>query len=157
MFNPTRVLAALLIVLGLGTGSAFAAGGGGDSSSTPKDPKYLEAKGLVEDGQYGPAIPLLEQVVASDPKNADAFNYLGYSLRKSGDKDGALANYQKALAIDPEHLGANEYLGELFLEMGKLAEAEQRLEVLDGACFFGCDEYYELKDKIQKFKTSQSS
>jgi len=157
MLDLTRILAALLIVLGLGTGSAFAAGGGGDGDKESKDPKYLEAKGLVEDGQYAQAIPLLEQIVASDPKNADAFNYLGYSQRKSGDKDAAMANYQKALALQPEHLGANEYLGELYLELGKLAEAEQRLEVLDSACFFGCDEYYELKDKIEKFRTNQSS
>ena len=36
--------------------------------------------------------------------------------------------------------------------MGDLAKAEERLEVLDDACFWGCDEYRELKAEIEEYK-----
>lgn len=135
--------------------SAVASGAfamGSDSSDKPADPNYAAAKQLIEDGKYAEAIPLLEKVVAGDDQNANAFNYLGYSNRKLGNHDAALAHYQKALAIEPSHRGANEYLGELYLTLGDLPKAEERLDVLDGACFFGCDEYTELKEAIAAYK-----
>ncbi len=60
--------------------------------------------------------------------------------------------YQKALAIKPDHRGANEYIGELYLETGKPAKARERLKVLDSACFFGCEEYDELKAAIAAYE-----
>ena len=97
-------------------------------------------------------VQLLQKVLESEPENADAYNYLGYSHRQLGKTDEAVGFYQKALALDPDHLGANEYLGELWLQVGDLPKAEQRLEVLDGACFFGCDQYYKLRDAIRAHK-----
>ena len=52
------------------------------------------------------ALPLLQQVVAKEPKNADAYNLLGYATRKSGDPNGSLQYYNYALTLDPKHLGA---------------------------------------------------
>ena len=54
--------------------------------------------------------------------------------------------------MSPKHRGANEYLGELYLETDQLAKAEERLKVLDGACFLGCEEYDDLKEAIEKYK-----
>ena len=68
--------------------------------------------------------------------------------------DQALDAYQKALAIDPEHLGANEYLGELYLQTGDLAKAKERLETLDDVCIFGCDEFDDLKQAIKAYEAS---
>ena len=99
-------------------------------------------------GNYAAALPLLQKVVAKNARNADAWNFIGYSHRKLRRLDQALVAYQKALAIKPDHRGANEYIGELYLETGKLAKAKQRLNVLDSACFFGCEEYDELKAAI---------
>lgn len=141
----------------LASGGAYGMGSDSGSSDKPKDPNYAAAKQLVEDGKYAEAIPLLEKVVAGDDKNADAFNYLGYSNRQLGNNDVALTHYQKALAIEPRHRGANEYLGELYLTLGDLAKAEERLDVLDGACFFGCDEYTELKNAIAEYKAKAGS
>ena len=138
---------ALTVAIGFAVVPANAAGW--DSKPADKqDPNYVEAKKLMDAGDFTGAVPLLEQVVAADPKDADAFNYLGFSQRKSGDRDGALVNYRKALVLEPEHRGANEYLGELYLEMGEVDKAKERLEVLDDACFFGCDEYRDLKEAI---------
>ena len=63
--------------------------------------------------------------------------------------------YKKALAIDPDHRGANEYLGELYLQTGDLAKARVRLDKLDGICFFGCEEYDDLKRAIKAFEAAQ--
>lgn len=144
----TLVLAALS---GLAPDTALAAGGGG-SSATTQSGDYRQARALIDDGDYAAALPLLRQVVAREPNNADAYNELGFAQRKLGDREAALLNYRKALAIDPEHLGANEYLGELYLEMGDLVQARERLAALDRACFFGCDEYSELKAAIEDYE-----
>lgn len=149
------VLAGLL----LAAGPALSAGGGssgGDGGGYQGDKDYMEAADLAQKGQFEQAIPLLEKIVAKNPESADAYNYLGYSHRKLGQFDLALVNYQTALKLQPQHRGANEYLGELYLEMGDLTKAEERLAVLDNACFFGCEEYSELKEAIEDYKTRQS-
>ena len=64
----------------------------------------------------------------------------------------ALKFYQQALDIKPKHKGANENLGELYLETNHLQKAEQRLTVLDDACTFKCKEYKELQAAINKYK-----
>src|SRR3546814_17012482 len=69
------------------SGGAYAMGGGSDDGGAAKaDPNYAAARQLVEAGKYAEAIPLLEQVVATDAKNADALNYPGYSNRPPATK-----------------------------------------------------------------------
>ncbi|HTQ74560.1 MAG TPA: tetratricopeptide repeat protein [Burkholderiales bacterium] len=94
-----------------------------------------------------------------DTGSADWNNLMGYSLRKSPNPDfaGAEKFYDKALRIDPRHLGALEYSGELYLQTGDLARAEQRLAALDKACFFGCSEYSDLKKAIAQYKAGKTS
>ena len=142
---------------GLAAGPAQAMGSSDSESAKAVNPDYAAGRQLVEDGKYAEAIPLLEKAVAADAKNADALNYLGYSNRQLGNHDAALDHYQAALAIEPRHRGANEYLGELYLTLGDLPKAEERLKVLDDACFFGCDEYTELKNAIAAYKTKAGS
>jgi len=147
-------------VLGLSI-AAFAAGGGGggESMSTatakPADPNFAQAKALTEAGQYAAAMPLLQQVVAKDPRNADAYNLLGYATRKSGNPQGSLQYYNQALTLDPKHLGAHEYVGEAYLMLDRLPEAEQHLARLDSICLFGCTEYRMLKSAIAGYKAGR--
>ncbi len=150
MKSALALVIALVVVAGFVAAPVNAASW--DSKPADKqDPKYVEAKKLVEAKNFAGAVPLLEQVVTADPKDADAHNLLGYSQRKSGNPEAALGNYQKALALQPDHRGANEYLGELYLEMGELDKAKERLDVLDSACFFGCDEHRDLKKAISAY------
>jgi tetratricopeptide (TPR) repeat protein len=114
MANIVRIVGLIVIGLAVAAGPAFAAGGGGGSSAPPPDPNYTKARTLIDAGSYADAIPLLQKVVVAKPKSADAFNYLGYSHRKIGQFDAAIKNYQRALELQPKHLGANEYLGELY-------------------------------------------
>jgi Flp pilus assembly protein TadD len=151
-------LVACLAALALGpTGSAFAAGGGGQDSviSKPADPNYTRAKAMIEARDYRGAFPILQQVVAKDAKNADAYNLMGYATRKSGDARGSLQFYQQALAIDAKHLGAHEYIGEAYLMLDQPAEAERHLARLDSLCVFGCTEYRMLKTAIANYKAGR--
>lgn len=144
----------LAVVLGMILAPAPVLAVGGDDDA-PKNTEYGKAVTLIKAGKYQSAIPLLEKAAAKDPKNADVQNYLGYSHRKLKRFDVALKHYHAALRIAPKHRGANEYLGELYLQTGKLAKAEERLEVLDSACFLGCEEYSELKKAIADYKAGK--
>jgi tetratricopeptide (TPR) repeat protein len=72
-----------------------------------------------------------EEVVAVLPQNADAWQMLGYARRMTDDLKGAFDAYWKALAIDPAHPGAHEYLGEAWLKAGKLDQAKAELAFLE--------------------------
>ena len=139
-----------ILALGASTGWAMDT----DNSSKPSEPPGDYELGLkeVRAGNYALALPFLQKVVAKDAENADAWNYIGFSQRKLKRYDEAMTAYNKALAIKPDHRGANEYIGELYLETGKLALAKERLKVLDSACFFGCEEYDELKAAIAAYE-----
>jgi tetratricopeptide (TPR) repeat protein len=147
-------------VLGVSV-TAFAAGGGGGGGSMdaappkPSDPNYTQARTLIEAKSYAAALPLLQQVVTKDPRNADAFNLLGFATRKSGNPQASLQYYTQALALDPKHLGAHEYIGEAYLMLDQLPQAEQHLARLDSICLFGCTEYRVLKSAIANFKAGR--
>ena len=147
-------LAATLLVLTLAAPGQTLAAGGDDDDSAPQS-EYSLAKQALKDGDYGVAIDKLTRLHEEDPKNADVLNLLGYGNRKAGNFDQARGYYLQALAIEPKHRGANEYLGELYLEVEQLDKAEERLAMLDKACWLGCGEYTDLKESIAKYKTDK--
>ena len=144
--------ALLLLTLAAAATPAFADGGGGGRESRLQP--YQE---LIEGKQYQQAIDELGKALEKKPKDADLLNLVAYSHRQLEHFETALDYYLQALEIKPKHRGANEYLGELYLQMGDLQKAEQRLEVLDDACFFGCDEYDELKQAIEEYRQRNPS
>lgn len=150
--NTTDMRFASVILLGLLVAPVAALAAGSDSTPEPAQvDAYKQAKELIEDEKYAKAIPLLQQSIKEKGEYADALNLLGYSNRKLGDKAKAMTYYTKALNLEPKHLGANEYLGELYLELNDLPKAEARLAILKGACG-DCDEYEELEDAIDDYK-----
>jgi tetratricopeptide (TPR) repeat protein len=76
-----------------------------------------EAVDAIGREDYHEAIRLLDTVIENDRRNANAYNYLGYSHRKLGKYELAIEHYSRALKIDSNHRGANEYLGEAYLEL----------------------------------------
>ena len=130
--------------------SAFAAGA---LSEPERSPDKLEGvRAQIAAKNFPGAIDELKRL--NDTGDADWNNLMGYSLRKAPTPDfaGAEKFYNEALRIDPRHRGALEYSGELYLQAGDLAKAEQRLAALDKACRFGCSEYSDLKKAIAQYK-----
>lgn len=156
MTTRTTLLAAgaLAVTLGLAALPTFAfdspsSGGGSDSSSAQSGPTLDDARALIRGQKWKPAIAMLKTIVAEDSRNADALNLLGFSLRKSGDMKNAEGFYLKALKLNPGHKGANEYLGELYVETGHLDKAKTRLETLAKLCGnTTCEEYEDLEKAI---------
>ena len=122
-----------------------AAGGSDDDFTSQKSRAYQRAVSYIKKSDYSAAIPLLRKELEKNPGNADAHNYMGYVLRKRNDLKNSAVHYKKALEINPKHLGALEYQGELFLTVGNLDLAKANLEKLDRLCWLGCDEYDDLK------------
>jgi tetratricopeptide (TPR) repeat protein len=147
-----------LLAAGILVATPHGAGADGEPSrSRPgarEDPVYTEAVKAIKLGDYPTAIRLLETVVAKDERNADAYNWLAYSIRKSGAAGRAIPIYQKALTIDPKHRGAHEYIGEAYLVLGDVAKAREHLATLDKLCFFPCEEYSDLKKAVQAYESS---
>ncbi len=153
-------LSAFVLLAGLASGPVLAAGGSSDAFQ-PKPAagwtaEYDTAVKAINAGRYQDAITLLENVVTQQPKNADALNYLGFAHRKLGNKDKSLGYYQAALTNDPNHRGAREYLGELYIQMGDLPKAEEQLATLAKLCPSGCPERNELNAAIAKAKGQSS-
>ena len=154
-----KFLITLLILLGLSINlnSVHAASGGSITGSSLYKSgkklviraKKLEKKDNIEKAEkiYLKAIDKLEQAYEKDKKNPDILNYLGYSLRKTGNLVKAETFYLEGLKLDAGHLGINEYLGELYVQTGRIELAMERLEVLNGC---KCEEYDELKELIEK-------
>jgi Flp pilus assembly protein TadD len=122
----------------------------GTRSNTDDPASYSSAEKAVKAQQYRKAIGILEKVVAENPRNADAYNYLGYSYRELGEYTKAKSNYDKALNLHPNHRGANEYLGQLYLKTGNMAGAKAQLAKLARICGPGCEEYDSLKAAIDR-------
>ena len=158
-----KFLIILFILLGLSlhTNFVYSAGSGGDGKDEVSlyksgkklvlRAKKLEKKDKVEKAKklYLKAYDKFEKAYAKDKKNADILNYLGYTLRKTGDFEKAETYYLKGLELDSGHLGINEYLGELYVQTGRIELAKERLQVLDGC---KCEEYEELRELIEEKK-----
>jgi Flp pilus assembly protein TadD len=136
------------------TSTAFAAGGLPEPARSPD--KLDGVRAQIAANNFPGAIDELKRINATG--DADWNNLMGYSLRKGATPDfaGAEQFYNEALRIEPKHLGALEYSGELYLQTGQLDKAEQRLAALDKACFFGCQEYTDLKRAVAQYKGGDS-
>ena len=147
------ILAVAVSLVVIGTPSPAPAAGDEDTSGTDETRSgYERAVKLVEAADFEDALEILENLNRSEPGNADVLNMLGYAHRKLGRVEAAFDHYREALAIEPRHLGANEYLGELYLETGELEKAEEHLAELVIACPSGCEERDELSEAIAAYR-----
>ena len=109
---------------------------------------YFKSVSLINQARYQDAIDELHVLAATHGPHPDVMNYLGYSHRKLGLFAQAEHYYLVALAVDPQHRGANEYLGELYVETGQMEKAKIQLATLENICAFGCIEENELRGWI---------
>lgn len=156
-----KLLLLTLISVFVFTGSSFAAGTNTEENVSKyeklynkgalliKQGKKLEKKDKIEKAKkkYLRAIKYLEQSNQIEPGKPNTLNYLGFALRKTGNFEDAEKFYLEGLKIDPEHIGINEYLGELYISTNRLDKAKERLKILE-TC--NCEEYSELKNLINQ-------
>ena len=146
-----NLLFSFVIVFMFSFNSAFAAGNVSskqEKTSTSHSKEYYKAVKLIKANNFKDAIILLETLVRANPKDADILNYLGFSFRKIGDLANSSYYYEKALNINPKHLGALEYQGELFITLGKIDKAKANLARIDDICVTKCKELRELEKAI---------
>ena len=152
-----KLIYSLLIIIAL-TNNSFSAGTSSSSSDNSsnytkaynliKAAKKYEKKGKTEKAQkkYTKAQLLLLKSNKEKPLQADTLNYLGFTTRKLGDYKKGEEYYLLGLKIEPNHVGINEYLGELYMITERIDLAKERLEVLKNC---NCDEYKDLKKIIE--------
>ncbi len=114
---------------------------------------YDKAYDLVYAKEFDKSLKLLKKIAKRNDlgdMKADVYNLLGFSYRKNDnpDLDKAFESYKIALEANPEHAGAHEYLGELYIKMGKKSMAEEMLAKLETIAGTGSDEYKKLKKAI---------
>ena len=123
--------------------------GAGSSSSIDANQEYLKAENLIKSEKYEKAIKALNKLLSETPDGytkADLYNYLGYATRKQKNPDFELAeeHYLKALELDSDHIGALEYLGELYYETKRKDKAVEMLMRLKEVAGDESEEYLEL-------------
>jgi tetratricopeptide (TPR) repeat protein len=99
-----------------------------------EDRAIRESREAVKSSQWERAVAVLQPYLRAQPQDADGHNLLGFSLRKLGRHAESEAAYDRALAIDPTHLGAHEYRGELMLVLGRRDQALVHLQALERLC-----------------------
>ena len=147
------------------TVNSYSAGSSDDNSSKVKSnydkavtiiksAKKYEKKGKIEKAnkRYKKALTLLIKSNEKEPNKADTLNYLGFTTRKLGDYEGGEKYYLQGLALEPDHIGINEYLGELYVVTNRIDLAKERLNILENC---DCEEYDELKKIIAGTKKSK--
>ena len=124
-----------------------------DSKKVQKGgPDLTGARALIEKEQWDKALNALRPLAKSHPNSADVFNLIGYSQRKSGQFDVALQSYQRALKLDPKHLDAHVYLGELYIQTKKFEKAVAQSKIIAKLCPKGCKPRAELEAAMAKAK-----
>jgi len=127
-----------------------------DSTADESPPEWFtQARQAIEQKNYEGAIQVLSQ--APEKQSADGHNLMGFSLRLKSPPQWVTAevHYQAALKINPMHLGALEYYGELLLMKNDLPGAESLLRRLEKACSSGCEELRDLQKSIAEFKAKK--
>ena len=147
--------------------SAFSAGSDGGSSSKVKKlssydsavnkikkAKKYEKKGKDKKAKkfYNEALKYLYKANKEKPADPDTLNYLGFANRKVDNLKDAEIYYLMGLEINPNHVGINEYLGELYVITNRMDLAQKRLAVLMNC---NCKEFDELKAVIDGKKESK--
>ena len=156
----------LIFIIVFGFANYSFSAGSSDNSSSKTKTNYEKAVSLIKSAKkydkkgksdkaekrYKKAFKLLLVSNKKKPNNPDTLNYLGFTSRKLGDFEKGENYYLEGLEIEPNHVGINEYLGELYVVTNRIELARERLNVLTNC---NCKEYGELKEIIEGTKKSK--
>ena len=139
-------LAALLVVLGCAAIPplpAFAV----DTVTSTDAPDLTSVRAKIKAKDWPAALAELT-TISNTVQHANVYNLLGFVNRNLGEHKKALTFYKKALDFNPDHKGAHEYMGELFVKTGDMAEAKKHEVILVRLCPDGCEELEDLRKAI---------
>jgi tetratricopeptide (TPR) repeat protein len=118
-----------------------------DNIQSTNAPDLTSVRAKIDGKDYVSALAELRGL-AEDNQQADVYNLMGFTLRKTGDYRTSLTYYTKALELQPDHKAAREYLGELYVDTGEMAKAEEQVASLKQLCPTGCEELQDLQKAI---------
>ena len=128
-----------------------------DDQALLVDADYAAGLVALKGNDAAAALPRFQAALKRFPDAANLHNELGYTHRRLGRFDKAFEHYRRALAIDPRHGAAHEYIGEAYLEVGDLASAEKHLAELSAICLLPCEEQSALRRAIAQHRTRTPS
>jgi cytochrome c-type biogenesis protein CcmH/NrfG len=146
-FQSIMASTALLVSIGLAPALMPAPAFAVDNMESTDAPDLSSVRAKIKAKDYAAALTELRDI-AEDTQQADVYNLLGFTLRKTGDFKTSLTYYTKALELQPDHKAAREYLGELYVETGNMEKAKEQLGVLAKLCPAGCEEREDLQKAI---------
>ena len=124
----------------LGTGQAEARADGRASQQL-----LSQGVGKLEAGNFAEAVIIFQQAATANPKNAEAFSYIGRSYDQAGFQTRAYRYYEIALEIDPDQLQALAWSGAIDVANEESEQAREKLYRLERLCGADCNQYQELK------------
>jgi Flp pilus assembly protein TadD len=123
-----------------------------DPDLAAHDADYAAGRKALQEHDWKAAVARLAKAEVRNPDHADLQNDLGFAYRNLKQYDAAFRHYERALAIDPRHRGAHEYIGEADLMVGDVTNAERHLKALREICLLGCEELKDLEEAFKKQK-----
>lgn len=108
---------------------------------------YADAQAAIDAMDYPAAARILAVLAGTDPTNPDVWNLFGFASRKMGRMGEASQAYDEALRLKPDHIGALEYQGEMFVDLKRPEDAAKNLETLKKLCG-DCEEALDLEAYI---------
>jgi len=127
-----------------------------DNITSNDAPDLTSVRAKIKAKDFKGALAELTPMLATH-QHADVYNLMGFSLRKTGDYKQAYTFYRKALDFNPEHKGALEYLGELYVETGQVEKARENVVLLKKLCPGGCEELEDLEQAIASTPKSNAT
>jgi tetratricopeptide (TPR) repeat protein len=137
------LLLSTMLAAALGTSGALAV----DNVTSRDAPDLTSVRAKIKAKDYKAALAELTPMLTTY-QHADVYNLMGFSLRKTGDYQQAYTFYRKALDFDPDHKGALEYLGELYVQTGQIDKAKENIVRLKQLCPSGCEELADLEKAV---------
>ena len=155
-----KKLLILLLLISFNVSGAGTESNNSDSTTTPDqiNSLYELAEKHIYNKKYDKSLKLLKKLTKREDlgtRRADIYNLLGFSYRKleNPELDKSFAAYMMALEIDPEHAGAHEYLGELYLMRDQKNQAMRMLSKLENLVGKNADEYKDLLQAIENYQS----
>ena len=155
-----KKLLILLLLTSFNVSGAGTESSNSDSSTTPDqiNSLYELAEKHIYNKKYDKSLKLLKKLTKREDlgtRRADIYNLLGFSYRKleNPELDKSFAAYMMALEIDPEHAGAHEYLGELYLMRDQKNQAMRMLSKLENLVGKNAEEYKDLLEAIENYQS----